>query len=307
MTLEGSSDGRRHRSEETETPKARSGAGVDSRRSGGALPAQARLLLSLQSKAGNRAVTALLQRKVLVDGRWYGKKDEAELQTLKGPKKLPDWSPFHLNDDVYYVVNPAGTGWVEDNVLLFYRFKRVPDPNKEGQFLYPKQGYKKVGASGRDPFGEAGIPGAGQTRLNPKHAERPVSRVRIYKYSKQTAGHWMLECEVTGVKAGVKYMKIDLTNDGYRIYYGVDKTKPTKESDEVSFDLAQPTPVSVLYELFVRIAKDRGKRTGTHLYNCQDFALIMLQELKVQQQQALATEAEWRDRERASLGGNPID
>jgi hypothetical protein len=301
--------------EETEAPRARSD---------GALPAQARLLLALQSTAGNRSVTALvqrwrntselpparsalLQRKVLVDGTWYGKNDEAQLQNLKGPKKLPDWKPFHLADDAFYVVDEAGSGWVADTTLLFYRHKRVPDPNKQGEFLYPRQGYAKVGASGRDPFTDVGFGGAGQARVNPKHPDRrTVAKVRLFKYKREIAGHWMLECEVGGGK-GVKYAKIDLTKDGYRIYYGVESQKPTTMSDEISFDLEQPTPVRRVYSVFVALAKGKGKWTGTHLYNCQDFALAMLHELRVQQQGDFATAADWRREQRESLGGQPID
>lgn len=68
----------------------------------------------------------------------------------------------------------------------------------------------------------------------------------------------MLECEVGGGK-GMKYMKIDLMKDGYRVYYGVERQKATNMSDEVSFELEAPTPLQRVYQAFVAIAKGKGK------------------------------------------------
>ena len=201
-------------SEEREALKAGGGGGFDSARSAsernGPLPGQAQLLRSLQSTAGNRAVTALvrqrrnesgaaglpqgrsalIQRKVLVGGTWYGKKDEAALQALKVPENLPAWSDVQLREDAFYVLKPDRSGWDEDTTLLFYRFKNVG-----GKSTRP--GYAKVGASGRDPFADVGFGKTGQDRVNPKHLDRrTVLKARLFKYKTEIAGHWMLECEV---------------------------------------------------------------------------------------------------------------
>ena len=210
-----------------------------------------------------------VRRKLLVDGNWYGKDEEAELRRLQAEQGLPDWTATQLGAERFYVLSDDRQAWVEDTTLMFYRHK-PSDGHK-------RKAYLKQGAKGTQPGNAPALisPATQElkepSRVGPKHPEqRTVTKVRLFKYKADepgvSAGHWMLECDAEGGKTGTKKIKIDLMNDGYRIYYGVTRMEPTKFSEEMSFDLDAPVTVGTLYAEFVRIANEKGSapaRTST--------------------------------------------
>jgi hypothetical protein len=324
----------RTQGDQSEAPRARSGGGSHSAASrvdrGGALSAQARLLRSLQSTAGNRAVTALVQqwrndsgatrlpqgrpavvqRKLRIGGALYGKGDEQQLQQLKQQRILPDWTTQELESDDHYVLNEEATAWVRetDTTLLFYRDKYLPGKEPPG-----KQGTKgydaKLSIGSPSPLTTVGLGSDRKTRVGPKHADRrTVSKMSLFSYETTLpGGHWMLQCDVEqgeGGKTGTKKMKIDLTNAGYRIYYAVTQQVPVQNDKvtqgEIHFQLQKAVPVQDVYDAFLAIAEEKRNRTSLYDYNCQDFALAMLQRLGVadQDQQRLVKSAQWRESSR---------
>jgi ribosomal protein S18 acetylase RimI-like enzyme len=239
------------------------------------------------------------------------------VRSINGPVSPPAVRSAltHAAPNVVQPMEATGVGQVYqgDTAITFYRFKAGA-----------KQGVVTSGtAAGRGPLEQArlGNTEAGLTkgtRVLPKHEERTVSHVTLVKYVlHQTDAHWELLCRVDPIKkvnpvtgeevvskTGTKYMKIDLLASGYRIYYGVAPTFDTTrypDSERLSFVLPRPTPVMEVYEAFVKIAKQLGKWTSTEVYNCQDFAIAMLEELKVNP----AAETKWRTLAKASLSGSP--
>ena len=314
-----------------EAPRARRGGDSQSAAlrvdRGGALSARAQLLRSLQSTAGNRAVTALVQhrrndsgaprlpqgrpavvqRKLRVGGTLYGKGDEQLLQALKVERNLPDWTTQELEGNDHYVLNEEATAWVRetDTQLLFYRDKYLAGQEPPG-----KQGTKgydaKLSIIDPNPFTTVGVGSDRKTRLGPKHPDRrTVSKLSLFSYeTTRPEGHWMLQGDVEGGKTGTKKMKIDLTNAGYRIYYAVSQQVPVQNDKvtqgEVHFQLRRATPVQEVYDAFLAIAKEKRNRTSLLDYNCQDFALAMLQRLGVaaQDEERLREKARWREASR---------
>jgi hypothetical protein len=294
---------------------------------GGALSARAQLLRSLQSTAGNRAATALaqewrnnaggprlphgrpavVQRKLRVGGILYGRGDEQQLQALKVERNLPDWTTQELEGNDHYVVNEEATAWVRetDTQLLFYRDKYLAGQEPPG-----KQGTKgydaKLPVTAPSPLTTVGVGSDRKTRVGPKHPDqRTVSKLSLFSYeTTRPDGHWMLQGDVEGGKTGTKQMKIDLTNAGYRIYYAVSRQVPVQNpkvtQGEVHFQLQRATPVQEIYDAFLAIATEKRNRTSLRDYNCQDFALAMLQRLGVaaQDQQRLLEKAQWREASR---------
>jgi hypothetical protein len=245
---------------------------------------------------------SVIRRRLFVDGRWYGPEDEKELtdhEKGRAGGQLPKWTD-KLQEKKDYTYDEGLGDWMSvSSSMTFYKGATKSTVDSFGGDVLDKAGVRKT-EPGQNEAKD-------QNSKGPRHpVRRTVSKVRLFKFSKETGAHWTLECEVDGgegAKTGVKHMKIDLMNAGYRIFYGGRKQEPTKISDETVVDLESPTPVLRLYQAFIRIAEEKGPRTGSGYYNCQDFALAMLKELKVMKPEVLANEEAVRvENQKAGLG-----
>jgi hypothetical protein len=234
-----------------------------------------------ESAVAHRPLAApVVQRRLIYDGVSYGKGSEAKLKELVD---LPPWSQSQLESDTPFVPNASRTGWVADVPLEFKRF----DFNTT-----TKQGDRTTGASALDPLTEVGFGETSAERIGPRHPDRRhVTKITIVKQGKLADSHWALQCDVAGGK-NPKGMKVDLISVGYRIMYGVKQDNPTY--DRVEFTPKAHTSVARVYRAFVEIAKSKGKWAGQNTYNCQDFAMAMLDLLSVNEESSLRDQAEWR-------------
>lgn len=226
---------------------------------------------------------AAIQRKIYYADRWWGPNDKEALEQIQG---LPKVLPGFLAADAPFVLSSDRQQWVKDVTLEFKgvgRGKGEPDPKRI------------TGGSLEHPLGDVGFGEQSKSRIGPKHLDRRVTRITIFKTDLSAKGHWALQCEVTGGKK-TKYMKVDLTDTyGYRILYGATQNNV----DRVEFTpraLPLLPSVGLVYWLFVKIAKEKGAWTGNKQYNCQDFALEMLSRLYVNEEDKLAEQREVRSK-----------
>ena len=243
----------------------------------------ARPTLSLPNSSNSRHA---VQRKIYYGGRWYGQADKGALEQTKG---LPEVREGFLLPDEPYVLSQDGKSWVRDVTLEFKGMGRGKVSEETGKRLDAK---KVTIASLDDPLGDVGLGEQSKERIGPKHLDRRVTKITIFKGALGPTAHWALQCEVTGGKK-TKHMKVDLIADSYRILYGA--SQDTK--DKVEFTpKAQPLlpSVELVYRLFVEIAKEKGKWTGNKLYNCQDFALEMLSRIPVDEEERLEEQRQVR-------------
>jgi hypothetical protein len=229
----------------------------------------------------------VVQRKIYHEGNWYGLNEENDLRQVVQSQQLPEFKTGWLQlDDTVFMLNSDRTAWVQDALLDFKGL---------GRGLDGKDSRKRTGASLPDPLADVGFEeGQAKPRIGPKHLDRQVTKITIFK-GRADSAHWSLQCEVTGGKK-IKHMKVDLIAAGYRILYGAkEDSKETVEEIEFTPKNEQALlSVERVYRLFVEIAKEKGAWTGNKTYNCQDFALEMLSRLNVNEGERLGEQENLR-------------
>jgi hypothetical protein len=233
-----------------------------------------------------------VQRKIYYGGRWYGPDDKGALEQTKG---LPEVRPGFLLPDEPFVLSADEKSWVKDVTLEFKGMGRGGYSEGNDKLLDTK----KVTIARLDhPLEDVGLGERSKDRIGPKHLDRRVTKITIFKGALGPTAHWALQCEVTGGKK-TKHMKVDLIESSYRILYGASQ----HNADKVEFTpkaLPLLPSVGLVYWLFVKIAKEKGKWTGNKWYNCQDFALEMLSRIHVDEEERLEEQrqvrADFKDR-----------
>jgi len=94
--------------------------------------------------------------------------------------------------------------------------------------------------------------------------------------------HWAMYFKVEGTKRE-KWIKVDLIRDEYRVIYHANVIPMNDFSGTDDHHGVNGLTVPRLYQLLSTVARAKGRLTGNKgpdKYNCQDFVLAMLEELK---------------------------
>jgi hypothetical protein len=236
------------------------------------------ILSSPNSSTSRHAV----QRKIYYGGRWYGEHDKDALERIEG---LPEVRGYAKAEEPF-VLSADRTSWVKDVTLEFRRMGKGEYDHEQGRFLDTK---KLTIASLDDPLKDVRLGQQSKDRVGPKHLDKRVAKITIFKVGQLHDSHWALECEMTDGKT----MKVDLIRESYRILYdakqnNVDKVEFTPKA------LPLLPSAGLVYWLFVQIAQEKGKWTGNKQYNCQDFALEMLSRIHVDEEGRLEEQRQVR-------------
>ena len=100
-----------------------------------------------------------------------------------------------------------------------------------------------------------------------------VTTLTIVRRADVEEGHWEMFLEGNG-----PCVKIDLMEHGYRILYGAGIPPQNAETDVT----ATNATLRQMVQCLVNVSVAKGDWTGTDQYNCQDFVVEFLKELKRQ-------------------------
>lgn len=103
--------------------------------------------------------------------------------------------------------------------------------------------------------------------------QNSITSLTIVRRGDMEDGHWEMYAQGNG-----PIVKIDLMKDGYRILYGATLPPNNAEADET----ATNATLQQMVQCLVNVSAAKGDWTGTAQYNCQDFVVAFLKELKLQ-------------------------
>ncbi|WP_143133213.1 hypothetical protein [Pseudoduganella namucuonensis] len=102
-----------------------------------------------------------------------------------------------------------------------------------------------------------------------------VQAVTVVRRAELNDAHWELFLECNGT-----LIKVDLTMHGYRVLYGAAlPVGGAITSERIVLDT--PKSLGIVLRAVSDVALAKGQWTGTQAYNCQDFAIALMLEMRM--------------------------
>lgn len=109
--------------------------------------------------------------------------------------------------------------------------------------------------------------------------ETLIQEIVLEKRSLKPSAHWAV---YVPYRTGTHYVKVDLRSDTYLLLYHATLPKLTDSIRMYNLKLDHPVPLSFIYSAAYELAKKHGEWKGGDVYNCQDFAIMLMEKLNIE-------------------------